>query len=265
VAAQGLFATLFPADCRFCRAPLTAISRLPVCQACLEAIRPISGQTCAVCGERLFSPHFTADDALCGLCRRAAPPFAKAAAYGSYDGGLRELIHLLKYDRVRPAASVLGRMLAEVAAGLSGQFQTALIVPVPLHASKVRQRGFNQAEEIARAGLKNLNSGQLRLSVNALRRQRATESQTGLTPHQRRENVRGAFIVTGREQLADRDVLLVDDVFTTGTTAAECARVLRRAGARRVFVATVARVLKQEATSLSDDGGDDAMAMRAHA
>jgi predicted amidophosphoribosyltransferase len=129
----------------------------------------------------------------------------------------------------------------------------------------VRQRGFNQAEEIACAALKDLNSGQLRLSAGTLRRQRATESQTGLTPHQRRENVRGAFVVAGREQLADRDVLLVDDVFTTGTTAAECARVLRRAGAKRVLVATVARVLKQEATSFSDDGSDDAMSMRAHA
>ncbi|HEV8523541.1 MAG TPA: ComF family protein [Terriglobales bacterium] len=265
MATQGLFATLFPSDCRLCGTILTSISRLPVCQACLEAIRPISGQTCSVCGERLFSPHFTADDVLCGLCRREAPPFERAVAYGSYDGGLRELVHLLKYDRVRPAAGVLGRMLAGVVTGLAGQIESALVIPVPLHASKVRQRGFNQAEEIACAALKDLNSGQLRLSAGTLRRQRATESQTGLTPHQRRENVRGAFVVAGREQLADRDVLLVDDVFTTGTTAAECARVLRRAGAKRVLVATVARVLKQEATSFSDDGSDDAMSMRAHA
>lgn len=203
---------------------------------------------------------------ICGLCRRIQPPYVKAAAYGSYDGGLRELIHLLKYDRVRPAANVLGRMLAEVVAGLSGQFQSGLVVPVPLHSSKMRQRGFNQAEEIARAGLKILNCGGMRLSANVLRRQRATESQTGLTPHQRRENVRGAFVVTGREPLAGRDVLLVDDVYTTGTTAAECTRVVLRAGARRVFVATVARVLKQQgATSALGNESDQVAAMRAHA
>lgn len=184
---------------------------------------------------------------MCGRCRRAEPPFVKAAAYGSYDGGLRELVHLLKYQHVRPAASVLGRILAEVVAPLAPQFRSPVVVPVPLHASRLRQRGFNQAEEIARAALKTLRNRELRLGPGVLQRRRATESQTGLTPHQRRENVRGAFAVAAPEQIAARDVLLVDDVFTTGTTAAECARVLRRGGASRVFVATVARVLKSQA------------------
>jgi ComF family protein len=223
-------------------------------------MRPIDGGSCSVCGEGLVSQYAYAnehEEALCGLCRRVAPPFAKATAYGSYDGGLRELIHLLKYDQVRPAARVLGRMLADAITDLEDSFpandslfpkQPILLVPVPLHARKLRQRGFNQTEMIARVALKLRRSGhEMILASDMLIRQRETQSQIGLTRHQRRENMRGAFAATKPEALQDREVLLVDDVFTTGTTASECARVLRRAGAKRVWVATVARTLKTEA------------------
>ncbi len=194
------------------------------------------------------------------------PPFARASAYGSYDGGLRDLVHLLKYDRVRPAASVLGRMLAEVVADVAEDFgeEVPVVVPVPLHASKLRQRGFNQSELIARAMLKLRPAAlELRLNTSALVRHRATNSQTGLTPPQRRENMRGAFRVERRDQISGRDILLIDDVFTTGTTASECARVLRRAGAGRVFIATVARVMKPEAQRAEADFVSQVMAAHA--
>jgi ComF family protein len=168
-------------------------------------------------------------------------------AYGSYDGGLRDLIHLLKFQQVRPAAAVLGRMLAEVVTSLESTLPagTIAVVPVPLHARKRSQRGFNQSELITRAALKQIaRPERFQEMTNVLLRRRETGSQIGLTRHQRRQNLRGAFAVSERESLAGRDVLLVDDVFTTGTTASECARVLRQAGARRVWVATVARTLK---------------------
>jgi ComF family protein len=168
-------------------------------------------------------------------------------AYGSYDGGLRDLIHLLKYRQVRPVAGVLGRMAAETIAGL----ETALpageiaVIAVPLHRRKLAQRGFNQSELIARAALKLLARPQrFQISTGALVRCRETGSQIGLTRHQRRENLRGAFAVADPDQVSKRHILLVDDVLTTGTTASECARVLRRAGAGQVWVATVARTLK---------------------
>ncbi len=184
------------------------------------------------------------------MCRRLEPPFVKAVAYGSYDGGLRELIHLLKYQQVRPAAAVLGRMLAEAVRGLEPGWSQNLVVvvPVPLHARKLRQRGFNQSELIAQHALKlGAGSGRLVLRSKILERRRETQSQIGLTRHQRRENLRGSFAVARPEEIAGREVLLVDDVFTTGTTVSECARVLRRAGASKVFVATVARTLKADA------------------
>jgi ComF family protein len=190
----------------------------------------------------------------CGLCRRIEPPFVRAAAYGSYDGGLRELIHLLKYASVRPAANVLGRMLAEAIAALESDFASTsvpgvsvFVVPVPLHRTKLRQRQFNHAELIARVAMKLTGQpGRFRFSPGVLERKRETPSQTGLTSHQRRENVRGAFGVAEPETVKGREVLVVDDVYTTGATVSECARVLRRAGATKVWVATVARTLKAQ-------------------
>jgi ComF family protein len=213
-------------------------------------MRPIAGGLCATCGERLFSPYAVAgalSEPRCGLCRRIEPVFTRAVAYGSYESGLRELIHLLKFGGVRPAANVLGRMLAEAMATLEPEFPTegVAVVPVPLHRTKLRQRGFNQAELIVRAAIKiSPVRERLHLCTGALKRTRETASQIGLTSHQRRENLRGAFAVAQRESIKGHEVLVVDDVYTTGATVSECARVLRRGGATRVWVATVARTLK---------------------
>jgi ComF family protein len=214
----------------------------------LTAFHPLKGSFCNVCGEALLSPAFIdRPGALCGLCQRLHPPFERAVAYGNYDGELRDLIHLLKYQQVRPAAAVLGRMVGEAVATLEtslpdGAFQ---VVPVPLHPRKQAQRGFNQAELIARVVLQQLaRPERFQLRTGVLVRQRETGSQIGLTRHQRRENLRGAFAVINPAHIAHRNVLLVDDVFTTGTTASECARVLRRGGAARIWVVTAARTLK---------------------
>jgi ComF family protein len=248
-AAQSVFSVLFPSDCRLCSLPLLNISRLPVCLDCLDQIQPLRGKLCSVCGERVLSSYAEPDAAglrLCPVCRRIDRPFTRAAAFGSYDGGLRELIHLLKYNGVRPAAGFLGQRLAEAIAAVEPSFEqeTVLVIPVPLYKGKRRQRSFNQAELIARAALKVYPAGRLRLATGILYRTRDTQSQIGLTSHQRRENLRGAFSVPRAAEVTGREVLLVDDVYTTGTTATECARVLRKAGAERVLVATVARTLK---------------------
>jgi len=191
----------------------------------------IRGGVCSICSERLFSPYALSQDQdgdegapLCGLCRRIEPPFVRATAYGSCDGGLRALIHLLKDASVRPAANVLGRMLAEVIDELECDFLGD------------------------RAAMKNIRASLgLHWCEGALERKRETPSQAGLTIHQRRKNVRGAFGVVRHEAVKGREVLVADDVHTTGAIVSECARVLRRAGATKVWVATGARPLKASA------------------
>ena len=257
---QSLFSVLFPSDCRICGFPLLNVSRLPVCPECLAGIHPVSGKVCSICGERVLSSYATTDDdglRRCPICRRIDRPFDRAVAYGSYEGALRELIHLLKYNGVRPAARVLGRMLAESLTALELAFEqeTVLVIPVPLFKAKRRQREFNQAELIARAALQ-LAGSRFRLATDILQRTRDTHSQIGLTSHQRRENLRGAFAVARAQEVTGREVLLVDDVYTTGTTATECARVLRKAGASRVWVATVARTLKLASKDAEMDDAD---------
>lgn len=264
---QGLMSALFPADCRICAAPLTTFSRLPVCSGCLDAMQPTRVPSCSICGERLFSAaalatssgssSLTTELPLCGPCRHEPPAFTRAVAYGSYDGPLRELIQLLKYSGIRPAASVLGGMLRHALFTLAANFGEVppVALVVPLYSSKLRSRGFNQSELVARIALKQFRTAKLeRLELNTrvLARIRPTQSQTGLTRAQRRENVRGAFSVLRPDEVAGRDVLIIDDVLTTGTTANECARVLKQAGAERIFVATVARVFAPEPVQMQE-------------
>ena len=189
---------------------------------------------------------------LCSACQETRPLFAKAVAFGAYDEELRELVHLLKYEQVIPASRVLGKYLAQAIQKLDLP-PGALIIPVPLHSSKRRQRRFNQAELIARAAVRYTGSKNAQLDCGVLKRIRPTVSQIGLTRPQRRDNIRGAFQVVHLNRVKGRSILLVDDVLTTGTTASECARVLLKAGAEQVWVATVARTLKIAGRALEGD------------
>jgi ComF family protein len=257
VPVESLFATLFPGECRICREPLLNISRLPVCMACLDNMPAFHSAQCTICGELLVASTFAGisqGEQLCGLCQRFRPSYVRAAAYGPYEGVLRDLIHLLKYQRVRTAAKALGLKLADVLRAIATEAGTgAIVVPVPLYKAKQHSRGFNQTTSVTVYAVRALkNQFDLVFEADVLRRKRDTKSQTGLTLHQRRENVRGAFTVnpTLRRFIAGKNVILVDDVFTTGTTAEECSRVLLRAGAAKVWVATIARVSKLETMAL---------------
>ncbi len=245
VAVRSVFSIFFPSDCRLCGIPLVNISRLPVCRECLDSIQPISAPQCVQCGERLLPAQLLMGDGHCQGCRDFEPEFDRAVSFGEYAGALRGLIHLLKYDKVLPAAPVLGAMLAEVIGQLESGLEesSVLIVPVPLHASKRGERGFNQAELLVRAAVRRL-PRRVEVAAGLLKRERPTHSQVGLTREERVANMRGAFRVTDPQRVKGRTVIVVDDVMTTGTTVSECASVLRKAGAERVWAATVARTLK---------------------
>jgi ComF family protein len=159
---------------------------------------------------------------------------------------MRDAIHALKYGSLLPAANGLGRMLAQAIAQLASAAPAEmLVVPIPLHRSKYAGRGFNQARLLAVEALKSLRrthpGWRLTLAPAALLRHRVTDSQAGLTPRQRRLNVRGAFRVSDAAIVTGRDVLVIDDILTTGATARAAAQTLLAAGARSVWVATLAR------------------------
>jgi ComF family protein len=159
---------------------------------------------------------------------------------------MKAAIHALKYDRLHSAARNLGRMLAEAIVQLEAEAPAEmLVVPVPLHRSKYAERGFNQARSLAVHALASLRkthpAWQLTLASTTLLRQRATESQAGLTWRQRRLNLRGAFLVSDPAAVILKHVLLIDDIFTTGATARAAAQALVQAGAASVWVATLAR------------------------
>jgi ComF family protein len=251
---DSLSTVLFPADCRVCGNPLPGFSRLPVCDFCWKQLPSQSGVLCVCCGEALGvdpSIAVSLDELLCRPCRQVAPPFNKAVAHGAYRGNLRALLHLLKYQGLTPIAARLGILLAEQVLAIPGLPAELTVIAVPLFRSKRRIRQFNQAELLARATTRIMRRRRpelrVRLALGVLERQRSTESQAGLSPHQRRANLRGAFFVARPEAVKGRNVLLIDDIYTTGATARACSQALRRAGAESVWVATVARAQKDEA------------------
>ena len=217
---------------------------------------------CVCCGDSLPESGGAEFFTLCRTCRLVPPPFERAVAYGVYQDRLREAIHAFKYGRVHPAARGLGRMLAAAIARLAGESpKEMLVIPIPLHRSKLATRGFNQARLLAREALRLLGKShpawKLKLAPGTLMRLRETRSQAGLTPRQRRLNVSGAFSVSDPGAVAGRHILLVDDIMTTGATARAAAQALIRAGAESVRVATLARarrVYAEGGVSFKDAG-----------
>ncbi len=188
------------------------------------------------------------------MCRRGLNQFDRLRSFGAFDGALRELIHLLKYSGVMTLATPLAALLAVVVHNEPELAAVDVVVPVPLHPRRQRARGYNQAECLARKLAELL---VLPLDTRSFARRRNTAPQTGLTPRQRRANVRGAFAVRARSQLDAKRILLVDDVCTTGATLNACAQTLKRAGASEVQAITLARVV-QWIPGLRDDDGNAA-------
>lgn len=248
---HALGCVFLPSVCVLCDSPLPEISNSPVCRACLLEIPRQREHTCTRCGDDLFESATSASrQPICRACRLAPPPFVRAVSFGEYDGSLRRAIHALKFERITALTRELGARLATAIAQMAPQVDPTtpselLVVPVPLHRARQAERGFNQARSLAVEAIRILRQShpewRLELSPSSLVRQRATESQSGLTPRQRRQNLRGAFFVSDEAAIQGRHVLLIDDIFTTGATARACSKLLLDAGAASVRVATLAR------------------------
>jgi len=238
---------LFPPFCPVCCSRLDAGRRDPLCAACWARLERIAQPVCRVCGMpfEVFAAGMgrmteTAPPVhLCGACRARPPAYSYARAAARYGDVVREAIHAFKFRGRRALAAPLGDLLAETAAALPVQ-GVDLLVPVPLHRRRERERGFNQSGLLAHRVAA---AWGVSVSAEVLARAAATLPQTDLGAMDRRANVRGAFRLRRPDVVAGRHVVLVDDILTTGATAGECAALLRDAGAATVGVVTVARVV----------------------
>ena len=233
---------VFPAVCPVCLTRSDDPAHRPFCGSCWAALPVGLGPGCSVCGEPFPG---LAGVLPCEACRRTPPPYAFARAVAPYRDGMREAIHALKYGRRAVLATPLGRLLAEPGAPAlpaPPEDWADGLVPVPLHPTRLAERGFNQAELLAAPC-----AARWRLPVlgRALLRARPTLPQTDLDAAARRANVQDAFRVPRPADVRDRRLLLVDDVLTTGATVAAAARALRAAGAAAVGVLTLARVVRR--------------------
>lgn len=226
---------IFPSRCPGCDLPVVHPTVGPLCTACWQAL-PVHGSSTCRCG-------FVFADGIgrtCGRCRRGLNPLATGASLGPYEGSLRVLIHELKYRGRRRVASRLAEAMLGEESVRRVLTRGRIVVAVPLHPSRARDRGFNQAELLA---VELGRRSQLTVGKGVLVRRRATQPQTGLSAAGRRHNVSGAFAVKRQGPIVRQSVILVDDVLTTGATAMACARELRAGGASEVCLVTAARVL----------------------
>lgn len=230
---------LFPPRCAACGGPPGDGPDLTWCRACFEELAFVTSPLCPCCGR----PYaFTDDmpDHLCGECLRGRFRFDAARSAAIYQGAVRRGILQLKFGGKLHWAPALGKLTALHAETRRILDRADVILPVPMHLRRVRRRGFNQAVLLARF------AGRLSsrpVAVNALARARFTKPQTRLSRDDRLRNVRGAFMVARPEAISGKAVVLLDDVFTTGTTLSECADAVKEAGAVWVGAVTVARVV----------------------
>lgn len=228
---NGLSDLIFPFSCAVCHKGLeVSLGRRYLCAECIGKIRLIKEGICSRCGkESAISP--------CRSCKEKKQIFQKARSAGIYEGALKECIHLLKYNGKTYLARPLGKLLVDLIRYEQDLIKAELLIPVPLDKRRYRERGFNQAQLLAAVVSKEIG---IPISRSLCRRGDAP-SQTQLSRQERIKNVKGLFKVARNNGVMGKSVLLVDDVFTTGATASECARALLTAGAQEVNVLTVAR------------------------
>ena len=234
-ARDRLLDLLLPPRCLGCGAPVAATGTL--CTACWRAITFLGAPCCACCG---YPFDFDlGPGGLCGACLAAPPQFDRARAVMRYDEASRHLILALKHGDRLHLAPALAQWMQRAGAELLADAD--LVLPVPLHWTRLFARRYNQAAVLAQAIAK---AGGPPFAATHLIRRRRTPSQGNKNATARRRNVAGAFAVKDADKLSGKRVVVIDDVLTTGATVEECARVLKRAGAVRVDVLTLARVAR---------------------
>lgn len=219
---------LFPSSCPICASASDSLAVAPICAACWQAMTPYAGPSCGICAQPLVSALATS----CADCLTDSPRFTKAFSFGLYEGTLKEAINLYKFSKLRRLSEPLGELFS----GLPLPPVDALAA-VPLTKKGILERGFNQSLLLGKPLSRRLG---VPLLPHALRKERQTSPQATLARKQRLKNLKGAFWADSAG-VSGKTILLLDDVMTTGATARECSKALVKAGAKEVFVATLAR------------------------
>jgi ComF family protein len=218
----------FSESCPVCKKPSTDHKTAPICPDCWQAVLPYKGHICQRCGTPLVS-----DVALtCGECLKDEPAFKSARSFGLYEGVLKMAINLFKYHRIKRLSKPLSDII----------LQTKLppvdaIISVPLYKKRLRQREFNQSALFAKHLACSIGKP---LILNCLIKTRDTMPQVGLSAKERGKNIRKTFAIGNKELIGGKNIMLIDDVYTTGATVRECSKVLKKAGAKDIYVITLA-------------------------
>jgi ComF family protein len=240
-ALDAVTSVLFPAPCRICDQILANASRIPICNHCLDSFEAIVPPFCQCCGRPFASPIASqATWPLCRLCRLEFFAFDRARSFAIYNDTLFDAIVLMKYEEVTRLGHWFAERIARCVARELDEWRVDAVVPVPLHPGRQRERGYNQAELIARPLAKRLGA---RVDTRLLTRTKPRPAQLLLSRSERWKSVRGAYATPGGAKVDNLRILLVDDVMTTGATLDACARALKKAGASRVAGLTVARLV----------------------
>lgn len=231
---------LFPVQpfCVHCNKKLNKQEKY-LCTSCEEMITQIKPPICKKCGKKLWTVNLNGQlpqNLICGGCYEKPQYFVQARSFGCYDGVLRKVICKYKYEKRPEISEYLGKKMLYTLQDLNWP-DFDFIVPVPLHVKRERERGFNQSYLLAKV----ISKGIKKPIFTGLIRILPTEHQTLLNKLYRQKNLQGAFEVKNGNKLHRKTILLIDDVFTTGSTVNECSRILLHAGAGKVYVLTCAR------------------------
>lgn len=231
---------IFPPQCLFCADIINPQGSQVFCSLCRKKIRFITDSFCPVCGAPfLDSP---AGIHICGNCLENKPYYNRARAVACFETVIMDAIHKFKYGHSISTGNALGIFMAGFSFPDIDFSEHPLLIPVPLHIKRLRERGFNQSLLLARElGKKH----KLPVNFSLLKRCKFTLTQTGLNKAAREKNIKGAFVVADRKKVAGNKFILIDDVYTTGSTVNECAKVLLKAGAQEVTVLTLARAIQK--------------------
>lgn len=234
----GLADIVFPPQCLTCESILDPENNTPLCPDCFSTIHFIQPPLCICCGIPFEST--AGDNHLCSDCILSKPLFTIARAVGRYETRLLDAIHSFKYKGKISTGEILGKIMADFAYPAFTMTDYSLIIPVPLHPKRLRERGFNQSVILAKEISKRFH---IPLDFLTLKRHMYTEAQINLGRKDREANVSGVFTVGDSAKIQGQRIILVDDVYTSGSTVRECTLVLMQSGAEAVAILTLAKTV----------------------